>query len=371
MVVPAVREATLAELEDWDRWTVDRPGGNVLQSLAWGQYQLTRGLRPRFLIDAAGGRTLALERPWAIAHGGTAYLPRGPVTDPGSDLAAAADRLRAVSDWLAERGADAVTSDAEIPADSGYGLLLRQRGFRPAEEEQPSRHRLSLPLGPGASEAGCLANMSMSTRQRVRGAQRHGLEVLRYEASPRALDEPGLTTLDVAELPVERLAAVLEGFYPIVLGTALRRHFRMAPLARFVDWSTRALVARLALLLEVRAADGELLGGALLYRHGRRLTYATAADRAEARRSNPGAIHLLLWRAIQIALAEGLDELDLAGVDVAGARHRPAEGDPMYGLLAFKESFGGQWIELVGNQQRMVRPMHYAVGRTGNRLANV
>ena len=46
------------------------------------------------------------------------------------------------------------------------------------------------------------------------------------------------------------------------------------------------------------------------------------------------------------ALAEGRDEMDLGGVDVPGARRRPEPGEPAYGMLTFKESFGARWIEL-------------------------
>jgi hypothetical protein len=33
--------------------------------------------------------------------------------------------------------------------------------------------------------------------------------------------------------------------------------------------------------------------------------------------------------------------MDLGGVDVAGARTEPQEGDPLYGLYQHKQSFGG------------------------------
>ena len=308
---------------------------------------------------------LALERPWRLIRGGTAYVPRGPIagTDPPERLA---DRIRAVSDYLAGHGIAALTSDAEIRAETGYGLLLRQRGFRPTEEIQPSRHRLSVPLADGASDEASLAKLTMSARQRVRGAIKRELRVVRYDTSPSA-----------PELPLERppggldaksLAQPFDRFYELLLETAQRRGFRMVSRERFRDWSTRAVLGGLAMFLEVRAPDGRLLGGGLFYRHGRRLTYSNAGDLAAHRREFPGVIHLLLWRAIQLAIAEGLDEVDLGGVDVKGARRRPVEGEAMHGLLSFKESFGGQWIELAGNHIRVAHRLPYYIGSASSRL---
>ena len=79
-------------------------------------------------------------------------------------------------------------------------------------------------------------------------------------------------------------------------------------------------------------------------------------------------MHLLRWRAIQLALAEGRTEMDLGGVDVAGARRIPAEGEPTYGLYEHKRSFGAEWVALAGAQERVARPWRYALGRGLSRV---
>jgi lipid II:glycine glycyltransferase (peptidoglycan interpeptide bridge formation enzyme) len=129
------------------------------------------------------------------------------------------------------------------------------------------------------------------------------------------------------------------------------------------------VAAGLAVYLEVRSPGNELLGAAILYRHGGRLTYAHSADREDLRHQFPGVIHLLIWRAIQLAAREGLGEFDLAGVDVAGHRTEPREGDAMYGLYSFKRSFGGHWVELTGNHERIARAPRYMIGRLTRRLS--
>ncbi len=120
--------------------------------------------------------------------------------------------------------------------------------------------------------------------------------------------------------------AALDRFYGLLRATGDRRGFGFAGPAEFTAWWRRALAAGHLVYLEARegAADGDVLGGLVLYRHGLRLSTAHSADRAERRRDHPGAMHLLRWRAIQLALAEGRTEMDLGGVDVRGRAARPA-----------------------------------------------
>jgi lipid II:glycine glycyltransferase (peptidoglycan interpeptide bridge formation enzyme) len=132
-----------------------------------------------------------------------------------------------------------------------------------------------------------------------------------------------------------------------------------------VGWWRRALAAGHLVYLEAHAA-GEAdatVAGLVLYRHGGRISTVHSADGAATRRDHPGALHLLRWRAIQLALREGCSEVDLGGVDVAGARREPREGEPMYGLYQHKLSFGGRWLALTGAHERVIRPRRYAAGR--------
>jgi len=167
-----VRPAGARELEVWDDLVVRPGGGHVYQSMAWARHRAASGWRPQHLVAADGSAVLALERSWPLIGGGSAYLPRGPI--PAGDAAAMAARLGAFSAWLADHGVDVLATDAEVPAASGYGELIRAAGFGPIEEIQPSRHRLTLALGHGADEASVLAGVAKTTRQRIRAAERAG-----------------------------------------------------------------------------------------------------------------------------------------------------------------------------------------------------
>jgi len=356
-----IHEATAEELRDWDRWTVEPIGGTVHQSLAWAAYRESLGWRSRHLVFDDGFRLLSLERPWPIVGGAGAYLSRGPI---GGDvpIERTADRLRAAADWLAAHGVDVVASDAEIEAATGYGRLIEERGFAPIDEVQPSRHRMRLALPAGIDEGVVFGGFSTTLRQRIRHAERSGLRVIRHDAR-----WSGDVEVEPAFL-ADAAAATFDRFYDLVAATADRRGFSIGSRDGFVRWSVAALASGHLVFLEVVDDDDVLLGGATFYRHGRRLTYSQSGDRVEARRAHPGVVHLVLWRAIQVALAEGLDEMDLAGVDVPSARRVPEPEEPMYGLYAFKRSFGAEWVELAGNHEWVARPMRYLAGRAAGRI---
>ena len=364
-----VRPATAAELADWDERTVDRPGGHVYQSRAWAAHREASGWQSHFLvIDGDGGRppgVLALSRSWPWISGGSAYLPRGPVAADGEDPAAVADRLAAATSFLAELGTDVLATDAEVPAENGYRDELAARGFHPIEEIQPSRHRITLPLT-GLDEEAALANASKSTRQRVRKADEGGTIVVRHDA--RAGDG------EVGEgfaAPSEPTAVALDRFYDLLLETGERRHFSFGPRPSFLAWWVAAHRAGHLVHLEARDPEGRPLAGLLLYRHGDRLSTVHSGDHADARRDHPGALHLLRWRAIQLAIRERRREMDLGGVDVAGARREPRDGEPMWGLYQHKLSFGGHWLELAGAHERIIRPTRYRAGRVASRVARM
>jgi hypothetical protein len=374
-----LRDATDADLRGWDARAVEGPGGSVWQSLAWGAHAARAGWKVRHLAYDDGLPLLVLERAWPVLPGGGAYLPRGPVA-AGEDAAGTAERLVAAADRLAANGIDVIATDAGIPAASGYPARLQAAGFRPIEEIHPSRHTMSASLDGGAP--GAWDRIAKTTRQRIGSARRRGLVVRRFDAHAvtGGVTLPADPALDIAESvaapPPHRLEAAaraaLGPFHELLVETGTRRGFTIGSRDGAVAWWLAALRAGHLAYLEVRDVAptedwekpaGTLLGGAILFREGDRLTYAHSGDRAALRAAHPGVIHLVLWEAIRIATAESRSELDLGGVDVAGARGLPVRGDRMWGLYEFKRAFGGRWVELTGAYERAARPRRYAAGR--------
>lgn len=362
---PTIHLATPAELADWDSRAVHGPGGHVNQSIAWARHRERQGWRPAFLVGDDARPTLALLRPWRGPLGGaSAYLPRGPVAT--GEVDATARFLVAVTAFLEARGADVVAADAEIPAVTGYPERLAAAGFRQIEELESSRHRLDVALPGPEGEAALEGSFSATTRNLIRQAERQGLIVRRVDPSASgALD-------GIVDTPAPGAAdGSLEAFADVVAETAGRRGFRLARLADVRTWAQSSMAAGLSLLLNVERPDGEVIAGALLYRQGGRLTYALAGERAAARRVHAGATRLLIRRAMSIAISEGRGVMDLGGVDTRGARRMPREGEPQYGLLQFKQSFGAEWVEMTGAHERVIRPWRYLAGRVVNRLSSL
>ena len=365
----AVRAATEIERGDWDALTVEAPGGHVYQSLAWANHRAAAGWRPRFLVTPDDGRILSLERDWPLIGGSSAYIPRGPVPC-GSEAANVPDvlarRLIVVSGALAADGVDVVAADAEVPAaERGFAAAIHAAGFVPIDEIQPSRHRIALALEPDAGEDTAFEGIAKSTRQRIRAAERSAVVVVRHDRR-QAGGAPG----DGFVAPSEPGEVALDRFYDLLLETGERRQFGFGSRERFVPWWVAALRAGHLVYLEARheTAKGDVLAGLVLYRHGGRLSTVHSGDHGATRVSHPGALHLLRWRAIQLAVREGATEMDLGGVDVAGARREPVDGEPMAGLYQHKRSFGGQWLELTGAHERVADGRGYALGRVAQRL---
>jgi lipid II:glycine glycyltransferase (peptidoglycan interpeptide bridge formation enzyme) len=363
------REATDAELADWDERTVHSRGGHVYQSRAWASQRAKLGWEPLHVSLDREHRALVLVRPYPWVGGASAYIPRGPVAVPGADPTAHAARVAQLADWLAGRGIDVVATDAEVPAaETAYGAGLGQAGFHPIPEIQPSRHRVSLALAPDTDDAAVRAGFTKSTRQRINGAERDGVLIVRYDGAGWDGDHP------LFEPSSRPLAEAFDAFATMLEGTGERRGFRFGPKAVFVDWWLAAHDAGLVVYLEARvdgAAPDGLLGGLLLYRHGRRLSTVHSADAPGARDSHPGVMHLLRWRAIQLAIREGRDEMDLGGVDIGPDHREPVEGEPMAGLYEHKRSFGAEWVAMTGAHERVLRPWRSTAGRVAARAARL
>jgi lipid II:glycine glycyltransferase (peptidoglycan interpeptide bridge formation enzyme) len=359
-----VRPATADELADWDERTVDPPGGHVYQSRAWSAHRAASGWTPHHLVVDDTYDVLALTRRWPFVGGGSAYIPRGPIA-AASPPSTTASRLLVVTEHLAAAGIDVVASDAEIPAESGYGARIRAAGFRPIEEIQPSRHRISLSLE-GVDEDAAFEGIAKSTRQRIRKAEKDGIDVIRHDArlAPGGVGEGFAAPREPTDIALDR-------FYGLLLETGGRRQFSFGPRESFVGWWRAAHRAGHLVHLEARAPDGAPLAGLMLYRHGERLSTVHSGDHETARRDHPGALHLLRWRAIQLAIRERRSEMDLGGADVAGVRREPREGEPMYGLYQHKVSFGGRWRELTGAHEKVIRPNRYLAGRLASRISRV
>ena len=329
-----VVEARSEAPQEWDALTVEAPGGHLLQGTAWAAHRGEQGWRPTFVRFDDDRAALVLTHARRPLPGFVAYVPRGPIA-AGDPPEAVAARAAALADWLGGRGASILAVDPELDADPAYDAALTRAGFRPTEEIQPSRHRLVLDLPPGIDDAALLAGMSKSTRQRIHAAEGGGTSV-------------------VEDLEGRHLVA----FGGFMDATARRKRFNFGSERGFTRWWRRIVGTERARFL-VAERDGRLLGGLLAYRQGGHWATAFSADDATLRREHPGTMHLLRWTVIRLARDDGAPSIDLGGVDVPGARRRPEQGEPQWGMYEHKVGFGARWVESAAAHEIVLRPTVY------------
>ena len=337
-VVPVTSEAS-SPPADWDETTVAVSGGSVLQGTVSAAHRAAEGWTPWYLGFADGRRALVLTHPQPPLPGVVAYAPRGPVS-AGDSPARVAARAAGLAAWARGHGAIVLGVDPELDADAGFETAMARSGFRVTEEIQPSRHRMLVPLTPGEDPDAVLARVAKQTRQRIRGAEKGGTA---------AVEDPA--------------GEHLEAFAALHGATADRKGFAFDEI-RVVHWWRAALAAGQARFW-VALHDGDVVGGLLVLRQGGHLATAYSADRADLRKTLPGTMHLLRWTVIRSAVEAGDDRVDLAGVDVRGARSKPAPGDAQYGLYEHKASFGAVWTESAPAHEAILRPWVYRASLAG------
>jgi serine/alanine adding enzyme len=329
--------------ERWDERAIEAPGGHVLQGTAWASHRASLGWQPRYVTFDGDRVALLLTHGQPPLPGFVAYAPRGPIS-AGDAADAVAMRAIALAGWVREAGGTILAVDPELDADRAYEAALAAGGFAETEEIQPSRHRLVLRFEPGDDDETVLARIAKSTRQRIRAAEAAGTMV-----SDDAAGEH------------------LDAFGELIGATAERKHFAFSTEQGFVRWWRRVLDTP-AGRFWVALHDGRFVGGLIAYRQGGHLATAFSADRAELRKELPGTMHLLRWHAIREALSAGMPSIDLGGVDLRGARHKPEKGEPTYGLWEHKASFGAEWVESAPAHEIVLRPMVYRAGLAAGRL---
>ena len=247
------------------------------------------------------------------------YIPKGPLLDWTN----APLRERVLSDLeaLARReGAIELKLDPDLPAAFGppgavqphppgeeVQAELRRRGWVPSREQIQFRNTVVLNLAP--DEAALLAGLKQKTRYNIRLAERKGVQV--RAGGP-------------ADLP--RL-------YRLYAETGARDGFVIRSLDYYRDAWGRFLAAGLAQPF-IAEVEGEPVAALVVFRFAQTAWYMYGMSRDLHRDKMPN--HLLQWRAISWARAQGCTRYDFWG-----APDEFNEGDPLWGVWRFKEGFGG------------------------------
>jgi lipid II:glycine glycyltransferase (peptidoglycan interpeptide bridge formation enzyme) len=98
--------------------------------------------------------------------------------------------------------------------------------------------------------------------------------------------------------------------------------------------------------------EGKAIAGTLAIHYGDKVWYLYGASANEHRNLMPN--YLLQWSMMQWAIEKGCRIYDFRGVsgDVD-------ENNPLYGLFRFKQGFGGDFTEFVGEMDYVLNPAVY------------
>ena len=325
-----ITEKTLPEYE---AFVQSHPKGNFAQSYLWGKQ------KPMWQWDAIAVRgedgairgSLAVMTRKVPGIGRTLmYGCRGPVCDL-DDRETFSQLLDGAKVLAKKYKSYVIKIDPDVPSsNTAFSSMLQSFGFRAKEggknfEAIQPRYVFRLNVE-GKTEEELLANFHQKWRYNIRLAERKGVTVriCGKEMVPAFSDlmlTTGVRDGFVTRKP-EYFAAMLDN-----LGGHARLYMAFDP-------------------------NDTPIAGTLAIHYGDKVWYLYGASSNEHRNLMPN--YLLQWRMIQWAVETNCRIYDFRGVsgDVS-------EDNPLYGLFRFKQGFGGDFTEFVGEMDLVLSPVIY------------
>ena len=325
-----ITEKTIPEYE---AFVQSHPKGNFAQSYLWGKQ------KPMWQWDAIAVRgedgairgSLAVMTRKVPGIGRTLmYGCRGPVCDL-DDREAFSQLLDGAKALAKKYKSYVIKIDPDVPSsNTAFSSMLQSFGFRAKEggknfEAIQPRYVFRLNVE-GKTEEELLANFHQKWRYNIRLAERKGVTVriCGKEMVPAFSDlmlTTGVRDGFVTRKP-EYFAAMLDN-----LGEHARLYMAFDP-------------------------NDTPIAGTLAIHYGDKVWYLYGASSNEHRNLMPN--YLLQWRMIQWAVETNCRIYDFRGVsgDVS-------EDNPLYGLFRFKQGFGGDFTEFVGEMDLVLSPVIY------------
>ena len=330
-----VTEKTVQLFEEFIQ---SHPKGNFAQSVLWGRQKPMwkwEALLPRDENGKVRGAMSVLLRKMPGLGRYLMYSCRGPVCDL-DDEKTLRDLLDGAKALAKEYKAYCLKIDPDVPSSNeAFTKLLTDYGFRMKsggknfEAIQP-RYVFRLNVD-GKTEEEIQAGFHQKWRYNIRVAERKGVtvEICGKEQIPAFADlmlTTGVRDGFVTRQP-EYFASMLDN---------LGEHAR----------------------LYMAFYEGQPIAGTLAIHYGDKVWYLYGASSNEHRNLMPN--YLLQWRMIQWAIETGCRVYDFRGVsgDVS-------EDNPLYGLYRFKQGFGGEFTEFIGEMDYVISPAVYTLTEKG------
>jgi lipid II:glycine glycyltransferase (peptidoglycan interpeptide bridge formation enzyme) len=330
-----MRFATPDEIERWNTLLLDNPDkGNVFQGLEFAEQKKLGGWTPRFLLaDATAITVLEKSVPFL---GKLWYLPKGPGI---TSVPALEGILTDLKNFARQQGVFAVKVEPELLDSKETRADLMKLGLVKVTPVQPNFSTIKLDLT--ADLETVMASLNQKGRHAIKRAERDGVTARLVESSDENCKQM-----------YQLLAATAKGSF----GIRQYDYYK-------AFWQRYSAVGRGQLFFAY--VDGQVVAGAYAVVFGSKSTYKDGASIRE--RTVYGASHLLQWRVIEWAKANGSIMHDFCGSPPAKDIKDPQH--PHYGIGRFKTSFSKEVTDYVGAWDIVVNQAPYKIwSKIGERL---
>jgi lipid II:glycine glycyltransferase (peptidoglycan interpeptide bridge formation enzyme) len=352
-------EISVDQKERWNSFVAENSFADLLQAWEWADVKCAGGDWSSFcLVVEDGGQiqagALVLSRK-IPGVGCFYYAPRGPIVKDWSQ----AEPLKMLLDAIRQRakrdGAAFLKIDPAIPADCSEPVtMLGGLGFvnPPGVDPQGfggTQPRCIMKMSvAGKSDDDLLAVFKAQCRRNIRKSVKFGVEVI---------DQP---TRDH-----------VQPFYEILRETAVRDGFKVRALSYYETIWDVLVPGGFAKLFLTRYRD-EYLSGALCFIIGKTCWYVYGASSNSHRDVMPN--YAMQWAMIRWARDIGCEIYDFRGV----SPRRRQEGeqaedlekeDHLQGLNRFKEGFGAEYVEYLGERDLVFDNFKYWIWNTAKPAA--
>lgn len=318
------------------------PSCNFQQSLEWGRVKSFWKNEVIVVEDKDGniiGALSVLLRKIPI-FGYLMYSSRGPICDRHDkdvlkQITEGAKKLAKKYNAMVLKIEPDIKKDdekfREIATELGYKIKDDAKDFR--DEIQP-RFVFRLDIK-GKTEDEIFKNFHSKTRYNVRLAGRKGVTVK------------------------EGTKEDLKDFHRIMIETGNRDGFIIRPLEYFEKMYDELAPKHMKVLMAYY--EGKPISGVIPIMYGNKTWYLYGASSNEHRNLMPN--YLLQWEMIKLAISRGDDIYDLRGVSgVVDKNH------PQYGLYRFKQGFGAEFTEFIGEVHMDFAPVRYKLYKISEKI---
>ncbi len=329
---------TQETLPEFEAFLQSHPKGHFAQSYAWSKQKplwhweaiVCRGQDGKI----KGAISVLIRRVTKLPYT-MVYSCRGPVCDP-DDHETLRELIEAVKALAKEYRAYVFKIDPDIPSsnesfvDAMHALGFRSKeGGKGFEAIQP-RYVFRLDVA-GKTNEELMAQFHQKWRYNIRLAYRKGVEI-------RICGQE-----------------MIPAFAELMLVTGVRDGFVTRDPSYFSNM-LKNLGEHVRLYMAFY--QGQPIAGTIAIWYGDKVWYLYGASSNEHRNLMPN--YALQWEMIQWATEKGCRLYDFRGVPGL-----VPEDHPLYGLVRFKQGFGGEYTEFVGEMDLVLKPVIYACAEKG------